>query len=135
MTSRSWLRIECATSAKSLRWWRLRAGKIAEESLELIEVEYQELPAVFDLLEAVKPGAPVLHFQRNETSAGVHREEFNFAPGGNICSVYHVEDGDIKKVLKRRRIFSKTSMRCHPYSTAISSPTPRPRIGSPMVNW
>jgi CO/xanthine dehydrogenase Mo-binding subunit len=71
--------------------------EIAEESLELIEVEYRELPAVFDLLEAVKPGAPVLHFQRNETSAGVHREEFNFAPGGNICSVYHVEDGDIKK--------------------------------------
>ena len=71
--------------------------EIAEESLELIEVEYRELPAVFDLLEAVKPGAPVLHFQRNETNAGVHREEFNFAPGGNICSVYHVEDGDIKK--------------------------------------
>ena len=70
---------------------------IAEESLDLIEVEYQELPAVFDLLEAVKPGAPVLHAQRNETSAGVHREEFNFAVGGNICSVYHVEDGDIRK--------------------------------------
>jgi CO/xanthine dehydrogenase Mo-binding subunit len=70
---------------------------IAEESLELIEVEYQELPAVFDLLEAAKPGAPVLHAQRNETGAGVHREEFNFAVGGNICSVYHVEDGDIKK--------------------------------------
>jgi CO/xanthine dehydrogenase Mo-binding subunit len=70
---------------------------IAEESLDLIEVEYQELPAVFDLLEAVKPGAPVLHAQRNETSAGVHREEFNFAVGGNICSVYHVEDGDIRR--------------------------------------
>jgi len=71
--------------------------EIAEESLELIEAEYRELPAVFDLLEAVKPGAPVLHVERNETSAGVHREEFNFALGGNICSVYHVEDGDIKK--------------------------------------
>src|SRR5262245_57398997 len=71
--------------------------EIAEESLELIEVEYRELPAVLDLLEAVKPGAPVLHVERNETSAGVHREEFNFTLGGNICSVYHVEDGDIKK--------------------------------------
>ena len=70
---------------------------IAEESLDLIEAEYQELPAVFDLLEAAKPGAPVLHAKRNETSAGVHREEFNFAVGGNICSVYHVEDGDIRK--------------------------------------
>jgi CO/xanthine dehydrogenase Mo-binding subunit len=71
--------------------------QIAEEALDLIEVDYRELPAVFDLLEAAKPGAPVLHAQRNETSAGVHREEFNFQLGGNVCSVYHVEDGDIKK--------------------------------------
>ena len=70
---------------------------IAEAALELIDVEYQELPAVFDLLEAAKPGAPVLHAQRNETTAGVHREEFNFQVGGNVCSVYHVEDGDITK--------------------------------------
>jgi CO/xanthine dehydrogenase Mo-binding subunit len=71
--------------------------EIAEEALDLIEVDYRELPAVFDLLEAAKPGAPVLHAQRNETSAGVHREEFNFQLGGNVCSVYHVEDGDIEK--------------------------------------
>jgi CO/xanthine dehydrogenase Mo-binding subunit len=33
----------------------------AEEAIDLIEVEYEELPAVFDVLEAMKPGAPVLH--------------------------------------------------------------------------
>src|ERR687898_281278 len=33
----------------------------AEEAIDLIEVEYQELPAVFDVLEAMKPGAPILH--------------------------------------------------------------------------
>ena len=33
----------------------------AEEALNLIEVEYEELPAVFDVLDAMKPGAPVLH--------------------------------------------------------------------------
>src|SRR5574341_1032005 len=33
----------------------------AEEAINLIEVEYEELPAVFDALEAMKPGAPVLH--------------------------------------------------------------------------
>jgi carbon-monoxide dehydrogenase large subunit len=32
-----------------------------EEALALIDVEYEELPAVFDPLEAIKPGAPVLH--------------------------------------------------------------------------
>jgi carbon-monoxide dehydrogenase large subunit len=34
---------------------------IAEEAVHLIDVEYEELPAVFDPLEAMKPGAPVLH--------------------------------------------------------------------------
>ncbi len=34
---------------------------IAEEALELIDVEYEELPAVFDVDIAMKPEAPVLH--------------------------------------------------------------------------
>ena len=33
----------------------------AEEALTLIEVDYQELPAVFDPLEAMQPDAPRLH--------------------------------------------------------------------------
>ena len=33
----------------------------AEEALNLIEVDYEELPAVFDPLEAMKPGAPIIH--------------------------------------------------------------------------
>lgn len=33
----------------------------AEEALELIEVEYEPLPPVVDLAEAIKPDAPVLH--------------------------------------------------------------------------
>ncbi|HKX51755.1 MAG TPA: xanthine dehydrogenase family protein molybdopterin-binding subunit [Candidatus Binatia bacterium] len=83
--------------------------EIAEEALDLIEVDYQELPAVFDLLEAAKPGAPVLHAQRNETNAGVHREEFNFEFGGNVCSVFRVADGDIQKGFKEaEEIFENT---------------------------
>jgi len=34
---------------------------LAEEALTRIEVEYDELPAVFDANEAMKPGAPLLH--------------------------------------------------------------------------
>lgn len=34
---------------------------VVEEALALIEVEYEELPAVFDPLEAMKPEAPLLH--------------------------------------------------------------------------
>ncbi len=34
---------------------------VAEEAVQLIDVEYEDLPAVFDPLEAMKPDAPVLH--------------------------------------------------------------------------
>jgi CO/xanthine dehydrogenase Mo-binding subunit len=34
---------------------------IAREALELIEVEYEELPAVFDPEAALRPGAPLVH--------------------------------------------------------------------------
>src|SRR3989304_5035001 len=34
---------------------------IAEEALELLSVDYDELPAVFDPLEAIKPVAPLVH--------------------------------------------------------------------------
>ena len=35
----------------------------AAEAIDLIKVEYEELPAVFDPEEAMKPGAPVIHEQ------------------------------------------------------------------------
>jgi xanthine dehydrogenase molybdenum-binding subunit len=35
--------------------------EIAEEALELIRVDYEELPAVFDPLAALAPGAPLVH--------------------------------------------------------------------------
>ena len=37
---------------------------IAEEAAALVEVEYEELPAVFDPRESVRPGAPRVHDER-----------------------------------------------------------------------
>lgn len=37
------------------------SAEIAEEALNLIEVQYEELPFVTDPVEAIRPGAPVLH--------------------------------------------------------------------------
>jgi CO/xanthine dehydrogenase Mo-binding subunit len=34
---------------------------IAQAALDLIDVEYEELPAVFDVMNAIKDGAPLLH--------------------------------------------------------------------------
>ena len=35
--------------------------EIAREAVDLIKVEYERLPAVFDPREALKPDAPILH--------------------------------------------------------------------------
>lgn len=43
-----------------------RTPEIAEEALSLIEVEYEELPAVFDPIEALKEEAPLIHEQRGD---------------------------------------------------------------------
>jgi len=49
--------------------------EIAEEALELIKVDYEELPAVFDPLEAIKEGAPLVHDDvPNNISASIRKE-------------------------------------------------------------
>ena len=48
--------------------------EIAEHALSLIEVEYAELPAVFDPIEAMQPGAPLIH-SREEVRAWAVAEQ------------------------------------------------------------
>jgi 4-hydroxybenzoyl-CoA reductase alpha subunit len=49
--------------------------EIAEEAVDLIEVEYEELPAVFDPREAIKEGAPIIHDGvANNTSFAIKKE-------------------------------------------------------------
>ena len=57
--------------------------EIAEEALDLIEVEYEELLAVFDPIEAMQPGAPKLHQDNN-----------------NIAAHFNVVRGDPQKAFK-----------------------------------
>lgn len=46
---------------------------LAEEALDLISVDYEELPAVFDPEEAMKPGAPIIHDEDLDTNIVWHR--------------------------------------------------------------
>ncbi len=65
-----------------------------EEALALIDVEYEELPAVFDPLEAIKPGAPVLHPEY----AGYKGPKKCLDPGiVNVHSVERSQKGDIER--------------------------------------
>jgi CO/xanthine dehydrogenase Mo-binding subunit len=68
---------------------------IAEEALELIEVEYEPLPAVFDPVEAMKPEAPIVHTEREKSQTFPAKSGFRLEMTGNILSIYHVEEGDV----------------------------------------
>ena len=41
-------------------------AEIAAQAVKLIQVEYEELPAVFEVQEALEPGAPLLHGDSNQ---------------------------------------------------------------------
>jgi len=55
----------------------------AQEALELIRVEYEPLPAVFDPEEAMKEGAPLIHEDKPR----------------NICVHVKVDEGEVDKAL------------------------------------
>ena len=56
--------------------------EIAEDALELIKVDYEELPAVFDPFEAKKEGAPLIHDGvKNNTSFSIRKEFGNVEKG------------------------------------------------------
>jgi CO/xanthine dehydrogenase Mo-binding subunit/aerobic-type carbon monoxide dehydrogenase small subunit (CoxS/CutS family) len=57
--------------------------EIAKEALDLIKVEYEPLPAVFDPEEAVKEGAPLIHEDKPR----------------NICVHVTVGEGEVDKAL------------------------------------
>lgn len=54
--------------------------KEAEHARDLIEVEYEDLPAVFDPREAMRPGAPVLHVEHPD----------------NVLKNYRIRKGDLE---------------------------------------
>jgi CO/xanthine dehydrogenase Mo-binding subunit len=67
---------------------------VAEDALALIEVEYQELPAVFDAEEAMKPDAPLLH---PDYRSYPHAPEKFFSDLPNVHSHVTWQVGDIEE--------------------------------------
>src|SRR5262245_14156702 len=67
----------------------------AEEAINLIDVEYEELPAVFDVLDAMKPGAPVLH--DNAPAYDGAPAEIMAPAGGNVVNKQTFGKGEIEK--------------------------------------
>jgi CO/xanthine dehydrogenase Mo-binding subunit len=74
----------------------------AEEALNRIEVEYEELPAVTSIEEALTPGAPLVH----DTSAsggemmGQHYETPEEFQGSNLCYRFSYAKGNVVQGFK-----------------------------------
>ena len=62
--------------------------EIAEEAIRLIQVSYEVLPAVFDELEAITPGAPVIHTEEDTHDI--------FDRDRNIVHQFHAQRGDVE---------------------------------------
>lgn len=68
----------------------------ADEALALIDVEYEELPAVFTPEASLAPGGVVLHPDpREEEMPGTHP-----VPGTNLCGLTEIERGDVARALE-----------------------------------
>ncbi|MGB9843777.1 xanthine dehydrogenase family protein molybdopterin-binding subunit, partial [Thermodesulfovibrio yellowstonii] len=74
-----------------------RDPKIAQKAAKLVKVEYEPLPAVFDPLEAIKEGAPIVHPELGQYS---HVPWFFPKGGSNIAHHRKVRRGDIEKGFK-----------------------------------
>ena len=71
---------------------------IAEEAVDLIEVDYDELPAVLDPEAALAEGAPLLHGKIERPRQGfVDLGDVGPVEGTNICNHFYLKHGDVEK--------------------------------------
>ncbi|HEY1374842.1 MAG TPA: xanthine dehydrogenase family protein molybdopterin-binding subunit [Candidatus Binatia bacterium] len=83
----------------------------AEEALSLIDVEYEELPALTEIEEALAEGAPLVHdqwFGKAELRGSSYGAPDRFK-GTNVCSHFGYARGDVAKAFqKAAHVFEDT---------------------------
>jgi len=78
--------------------------ELAEEAASLVRVEYEDLPAVHDLDDALADGAPLIHERLREYEAGPLD-----VGEGNVCATGFVKRGDVDAALAScDRVFTHT---------------------------
>ena len=92
------------------------SAHIAELALGLIEVDYEVLPGVTDVVKAMEPDAPVLHERLvNATDANVRpgglRDESDAAASTNIANHFFFEAGDIDQGFKEADVVVEREFR------------------------
>jgi len=80
----------------------------AEEAVGLIRADYEELPAIFDPLEAMAPDAPLIHEDLGEYWHGPH---YFPVPGTNICNHFKLRKGDVEEGFRQSDYVSEDTFR------------------------
>ncbi len=78
----------------------------AERALELIQVDYEALPAVFDPFQALEPGAPQVHPERTDVA-------------GNVSMRWDFDHGDVEAAARDAAVIVEGE-----YSSSLSAPVP-----------
>ena len=68
----------------------------ADEALNLIAVEYEELPGVFDPVEACEAGAPLVHERHNVSENDAAYFGIRPQQGTNVCHRFRLVQGDVE---------------------------------------
>jgi CO/xanthine dehydrogenase Mo-binding subunit/aerobic-type carbon monoxide dehydrogenase small subunit (CoxS/CutS family) len=71
----------------------------ALEALDVVEIEYEELPAVLTIEQALAPGAPLVHTAGPMAGHFSDIATFKGRPGTNICHQFDWQRGDVGAAL------------------------------------
>jgi len=83
--------------------------RTAEDALQLVEVDYESLPAVHDVLQAAQPGTPLVHEQHRQANAFADLAHVKAGQQSNICYHFKLRTGDVDQAFADAdRIFEDT---------------------------
>ncbi len=98
------------------------SAAIAGEALELIEVEYAALPAVFDPLAALRDGAPQLHeTDVTHPNSGKHFGDI-YDAAHNIAAHEEISNGDLSAAMREADLVVEGEYRVPYISHAVLEP-------------
>lgn len=100
-----YIRDRTPMAVEKVRYWGepvaavlARDPRIAREAAELVEVDFEELPAVVDPRDALKHGAPLVHERLHEYHT---YPEIKPIPNSNVANVFRLRKGDAEATLER----------------------------------
>ncbi len=83
----------------------------AEDALPLVDVDYDELPAVFDAVEAAGADAPLVH-ERAVAGGAAAYFAMRPQPGTNVCHRFRIRHGDVETGFAEAEVVVERTYRC-----------------------